>query len=177
MDRTFRDEDHIPCFDVMSLIADGDGRFAAQDVLLMFERVGMARHPASLLHGEFPQRKVGTFLRGDQDLNSRVLASGYIFGFYIVGMFDGHEIFLLQVFFPLSSFLNWEKKKEERYYGFTVFVGQGVSVTVGETGRTTSGDAVSVGIIVEVGWGNGVSVISVEGEAKTVGVSVTVPLR
>jgi hypothetical protein len=57
----------------------------------MFERVRVARHPASLLHGKFPQCKVGTFLGGDEDLDGRVLSRRDVSGFDIVGMFDCHK--------------------------------------------------------------------------------------
>src|SRR5215207_5032986 len=91
MDRAFGNENDISCSYVMSLIADRDRRFAAQDVLLMFQGVRMARHAATLLHGKFAQGKIGTFLGGDQDLDRRILPRRHVFRFHIVGMFDWHN--------------------------------------------------------------------------------------
>jgi hypothetical protein len=84
MDRAFRDKNDIACFDMMCFIINGNGRFSMQDVLFMLQCVRVARHPTSPLHGKFSQRKVGAFLRGDEDLNGRVLPGSDVFGFNII---------------------------------------------------------------------------------------------
>src|SRR5215211_1734322 len=92
MDRAFGDKNDIARSHMMSLLTDCDRRFAAQDVLLVLDRVRVARHPASLLHGKFPQGKVGTLLRGNEDLNGRVFSCRDMFRFHIPGMFDRHKL-------------------------------------------------------------------------------------
>jgi hypothetical protein len=72
----------------MCLVADGNDRFATQDVLLVLQRVCVPRHSPSLLHGELPQCKVGSFLRRDQDLDGRILAGSHGFRFNLMGMLD-----------------------------------------------------------------------------------------
>src|SRR5688572_18592155 len=53
MNGTSRNEDHITGFHFMDLITDPYLRMSAQDILLVFNSVGVARHPAALLHGKF----------------------------------------------------------------------------------------------------------------------------
>src|SRR5687768_15879653 len=130
MNGALGDKDHISRFHPMSLITYGDRRFAAQDILLVLHRVGVTRHPASLLHGKFAQRKIGTFLRRDQDLDRCVFSCSDIFRFYIIGMFDWHN-FLLALPPSLAKHPRRRTAAMSRYiiganYGVPVFVGQGV---------------------------------------------------
>src|SRR5215211_2249842 len=48
VDRAFGDENYISRFDMMCFVTDGDGCFAAQNVLLMFKSVSVTRHTATL---------------------------------------------------------------------------------------------------------------------------------
>jgi hypothetical protein len=91
MDRALRDEYHISHFDMMRFLSYRDRRLAAQDVLLVFHGVRVARHAAPLLHGKLPQGKIGPFLGGDQDLDGRILSGGDVLRFDILRMFNRHK--------------------------------------------------------------------------------------
>src|SRR5690349_2498404 len=91
MDRAFRNKNNITRFDLVSLVTDGDRRFTTQDVLFVLQRIGMARHAATLLHRKFAQGKIWSLLGRDQHLDRRIFSRCDVFRFHITGMFYSHR--------------------------------------------------------------------------------------
>ena len=71
-------------YDVVSLylklfVADADGRSSAQDVLLMLNGVGVARHAAAGLHYKAAHGKMRALFGADEHLALGIFAASYGF--------------------------------------------------------------------------------------------------
>jgi len=83
------DEDHIPAFtsyvcSPIPILACPRNTYCSCSTVLCDAA------SRAFLHGEFPQGKVRSLLRGDQHLDGRILSCGHVFRFHIGCMFDSH---------------------------------------------------------------------------------------
>src|SRR5690606_28025490 len=67
MGKIGRDENHITGLNFVRDTVYYNQRFALQDVLFMFNLIGVERHGTASANRKFPHGKIGGFLFGDQD--------------------------------------------------------------------------------------------------------------
>ena len=86
--------------DVAGLGTDTDRRSSRQDVLLMFDRVGVRRHPAAWRDDKPPHGEMRAFIGPDEHLAGRACSDRDGLGADVVHAFDGHVLLVVKEVLP-----------------------------------------------------------------------------